>query len=298
MEDEKIAFQHRLEFFGYRFIEKLICSIPDRSLAAVARFFSFLTFYMLRIRRKVTLDNLQLAFPEKGDKWRRTTAYFSYLHFSLMILEFMKMQKWDLKRIEQKIKKLNIEEALQAYKNGKGGIIVSGHFGNWEMGASYLFGRGIQSAVLQQRQKNILVNERMIKYRQKWGMEIIYSKGGVRAGEVALKKGKLIALLGDQDAGHRGVFVPFFNRSSSTHIGAAVLSLRSNAPLFLGKCTRITAQTFHFTIKPILLPEQMSLTEENVQRVTADIQKHLEEEVRKNPEQYFWMHRRWKTNPP
>ena len=296
--EEKTAVLHRLEFFGYQFIEKLVCSIPDKSLPAVARFFAFLTFYLLRIRRKVTFYNLQIAFPEKDDQWRRMTAYFSYLHFSLMILEFMKMQKWDLKRIEQKIKRLNIEEALQAYKNGKGGIIVSGHFGNWEMGASYLFGRGIQSAVIQQRQKNILVNERMKKYRQKWGMEIIYSKGGVKSGEIALKKGKIIALLGDQDAGSRGVFVPFFGRSSSTHIGAAVLALRSNAPLFLGKCTRITTQTFHFTIKPIPLPDQLNLTDEKVRLVTTEIQKYLETEVRKNPEQYFWMHRRWKTAPP
>jgi KDO2-lipid IV(A) lauroyltransferase len=298
IKEKKIPFLQRLEFFGYQFIEKLVCSIPDGSLPGVARFFAFLTFYLLRIRRQVSLANLQIAFPEKDAAWRRSMAYFSYLHFSLMILEFMKMQKWDLKRVEQKIEKLDIEVALKSYKAGKGGIIVSGHFGNWELGASYLFGRGVRSAVIQQRQHNILVNERMKEYRQKWGMEVIYSRGGVKASEIAVKKGKIIALLGDQDAGERGVFVPFFGRLSSTHIGAAVLKLRSGAPLFLGTCIRLTCQKFYFTIKPILLHDQLNLTDENVGMVTAEIQKHLEKEVRKHPKQYFWMHRRWKTAPP
>ena len=116
MEEEKIPVLHRLEFFGYQFIEKLVRSIPDGSLPGVARFFAFLTFYLLRIRRQVSLANLRIAFPEKDADWHRSVAYFSYLHFSLMILEFMKMQKWDLPRVEQKIERLDIEAALNSYQ--------------------------------------------------------------------------------------------------------------------------------------------------------------------------------------
>ena len=70
--------QQRLEFLGYRIIEKLVCSIPDDGLPGMARPFAFLIFYILRIRRKVSLENLKIAFPEKSDQWRKKTAYFFY----------------------------------------------------------------------------------------------------------------------------------------------------------------------------------------------------------------------------
>jgi KDO2-lipid IV(A) lauroyltransferase len=298
MEEKKIPFLHRLEFFGYQFVEKLVCSIPDDALPGVARFFAFLTYYLLRIRRKVTLNNLQLAFPEKNSHWRSITAYFSYLHFSLMILEFMKMQKWGVNRLKQKIPILKIEDILQAYQERRGGVLVSGHFGNWEMAMGYLFSQGVESIVIQQRQNNSLIDKRMKELRQKWGMKIIYPRGAVQQAERIIKKGKIVGLLGDQDAGNRGVFVPFFGQPSSTHFGAAVMSLKSHAPLFVGICPRLNCQTFQFIVKKITLPDFFNLTDEMVQKVTAEIQKHLEQAIRKYPEQYFWMHRRWKTPPP
>lgn len=295
--DEKAPFLHRLELLGYVFIEKLVCSIPDRSLASMARFFAFLAYQILRIRRQVTFSNLQITFPHRGERWRKKVAYFSYLHFALMILEFMKMQKWDVKRIEQKVMRQDIDELLQAAQRSKGGILISGHFGNWEIAMGYLHGKGVKSVVIQQRQNNRLINERMRKLRQKWGMEIIYPRGAVESSEQALAEGKIVGLLGDQDAGERGVFVPFLGQLASTHIGAAVLKLRSKAPLFVGFCRRLKSSNFEFFCQSIQVPDSLVVNDDNVRMVTAEIQKYLEHTIRRYPEQYFWMHRRWKTTP-
>lgn len=292
------TFQHRIEYQGFHLAEKLVDSLPDHSLPSVARFLAFLAYYIIRIRRRVSLENLKLAFPDKSVKWRNRIAYFSYLHFSLMILEFMKMQKWSQEHLEERVSRANIEKPIRLVKSGRGAIIVSGHYGNWELAVNYYFVRGIRSAVIQQRQKNDLVDRRMKEWRERWGLQIIYPRGAVQNCEKALKAGEMIALLGDQDAGKRGVFVPFFNRPASTHIGAAILHMKTGAPLFTGLSTRVDAFRFDIDMLPVKDRPKLEFSRENLQILTTDLMRLLEKSIRKHPEQYFWMHRRWKTAPP
>ncbi len=292
-----ITLQHRLEFWGYRGIEKLIYALPDHTLPGLARFFAFLAYRILGIRKKVTLDNLKIAFPESTEAWRERTAYRSYLHFAMVMLEFMKMGKWSADQLRTKMEILEIDDFTDAQRQEKGVVIVSGHFGNWEVAIGYLHLLDVRSAVIQQRQKNALVNERMKVLREKWGMEIIYPRGAVKESIKALRKGKAVALLGDQDAGDRGVFVPFFGRMSSTHVGAALMALKTGAPVILGICTRTASNHFKLefqTISDSGLPKNLHSA---VEELTARHTRMLEAAIRKNPEQYFWMHRRWKTPP-
>ena len=292
---EKISFQHKLEYFGYSLIEKFATSIPDHALTGVARFFAFLGFHVLRIRRKVAIRNLSLVFPNKSNEWYRTTAYFSFLHFSMMILEFMKMSKWSGNRVKGKLAISNITEFQEAVHKGKGAILISGHFGNWEIAMGYLFLLGNRFVVIQQRQKNRLVNNRMKTLREKWGMEIILPRGAVDQSVIALKNKKVVALLGDQDAGKRGIMVPFLGQMSATHVGAAALYLKTGVPIFIGTCPRIKTQKFNLDIKPVPINESGKKTKTTIEDVTLAMVKELEKSIRKYPHQYFWMHRRWKT---
>jgi KDO2-lipid IV(A) lauroyltransferase len=292
---EKISFQHRLEYFGYSLIEKFATSIPDHALVGVARFFAFLGFHVLRIRRKVAIRNISLVFPNKSFEWCRTTAYFSFLHFSMMILEFMKMSKWSGNRIKEKVATSNATEFQHSVQKGKGAILVSGHFGNWEIAMGYLFLLGSQFVVIQQRQKNRLVNNRMKTLREKWGMEIILPRGAVEQSVIALKNKKVVGLLGDQDAGKRGIMVPFLGQMSATHVGAAALYLKTGVPLFVGTCVRVKTQRFDIDIRTVPLKKSGEKTKPTLEEVTISMVKELEKSIRKYPQQYFWMHRRWKS---
>ncbi len=296
--EKRVSLQHRLEGFGYHMVEKLVASLPDATLPAVARSFAFLIFTLLRIRRNVTQENLKRAFPHKTELWRKQIAYHSYLHFCLMILEFMKMNHWSVSQLKRRLQKTKIENLLNALANQHSAIIVSGHFGNWEIGIGYLDQIGIASTVIQQRQKNPIINHKMKVLREKWGTEIVYTRGAVQNCEKAIHKGRLVALLGDQDAGDRGVFVPFFGRLSSTHIGAAVLQINTGVRIFLGVCVRLTATRFELKMIEIPGQHQAQLSDTSIERLTGNIMRALEKEIRKRPSQYFWMHRRWKTPPP
>jgi KDO2-lipid IV(A) lauroyltransferase len=292
-----ITFQHRLEFLGYRFIEKLICSLPDHSLPSFARPFAFFLYHVIGIRKKVTLDNLNIAFPEKSLAWKKKIAYNSYFHFLIMILEFMKLQRWSHRKLNSKFRLAEMEKLFPVLQQGKGAILVSGHFGNWEVAMAYLHYHQIRSTAIQQNQQNDLINQRMKALRQQWGIEIVDTRGAVKNCEIALQDGRVVALLGDQDAGHRGVFVPFFSRLASTHIGAAVLHLRTGSPLFLATCNRVFHRQFDFCFYPINGLKDNAVSDENVHYLTSRLMIQLEKAIQKYPEQYFWMHKRWKSSP-
>jgi len=295
---DKISLRHRLEFFGYSTMERFILSLPDHTLPNISRFFAFLAFYLLKIRRGVSIQNLKLAFPNKSTGWYKRKAYFSYLHFGMVILEFMKMQKWGTDKINSKVCELNTEEFFKEAKLKKGVILVCGHFGNWEIGMARIYLQGISSAVIQQRQNNVLVNNKMTKLREKWGMSIIYPGGAVDASKKVLKQGYLLGLLGDQDAGKRGTIVSFFNQKSSTHVGAASLHIQTSVPIFYGSCIRLSTNSFKLKISRIPNLKKKYTFDDEIQKITQKYTLNLQREVERYPEQYFWMHRRWKTFHP
>jgi KDO2-lipid IV(A) lauroyltransferase len=295
---DKISLRHRLEFFGYSTMERFILSLPDHTLPNISRFFAFLAFYLLKIRRGVSIQNLKLAFPNKPTGWYKRIAYFSYLHFGMVILEFMKMQKWGTDKINSTVCELDTEEFLNEAKLKKGVILVCGHFGNWEIGMARIYLQGISSAVIQQRQNNVLVNNKMTKLREKWGMSIIYPGGAVDASKKVLKQGYLLGLLGDQDAGERGTIVSFFDQKSSTHVGAASLHIQTSVPIFYGSCIRLSTNSFKLKISRIPNLKMKHNFDDGIQKITQKYTLNLQREVERYPEQYFWMHRRWKTFHP
>ncbi len=295
---EKIAFRFRLEYWGYSLFEKVIGAIPERMLPRVASALAWFIFHVVRIRREVTLQNLAIAFPEKSHKWRKKVGYRSYRHFVLVISEFFKMARWSAEHLNDIVLQADIESFLQDYRQGKGAVVVSGHFGNWEVGVGYLHLRRVESAVIQQRQKNPLVDAHMRRLRERWGMKVIYTRGAVLNSIKQLRQGRMVALLGDQDAGSRGVFVPFFGRPSSTHVGAAILTLKTEAPLYFASCLRVGEAKYRIRMEKIPIPRKWLGKKEHVQEITVAFTAKLEEWVRRYPEQYFWMHRRWKTSLP
>lgn len=287
-----MKFMHLLEYSGYRMLEFAVTAIPSGWFEAVSRFLGRLAFRKIKIRREVSLNNLKIAFPEATEEWRAQIAEASYIHFTRMVLEFMKMRKWTFREIQQMVD-YEGDVPLERIAEMPPGIIVSGHFGNWEVGIGFLHTFGLKSTVIQQRQKNLGVNERMKKLREKWGMEIVYPRGAVRACVQAIGRGRWVALLGDQDAGDRGVFVPFFNRLSSTHVGAAAIHLKTGAPLYTANCVRKENGRFQLELKKLPFNG-----EETLESIVAQYNLELERAIRQHPEQYFWMHRRWKTAAP
>lgn len=192
-----------------------------------------------------------------------------------------------------------IEHIQNAIEGGRGGILATGHLGNWEFLNAYLASVGVPITVAVRELDDSRVDQLITTLRTRFGSEVILR--GTSAGRElirALGKGRGVGLLIDQDIPSiPGVFVPFFGHPAWTPSGAAVLAIRARCPLMPGFIHRKPDGTHKIKIyPPIEVPTEGSLAEK-VEKMTAAATAAAEWQVRAWPEQWVWMHRRWRTRP-
>ncbi|RPJ41678.1 MAG: lipid A biosynthesis acyltransferase, partial [Candidatus Latescibacterota bacterium] len=181
---------------------------------------------------------------------------------------------------------------------GRGAILFTGHYGNFDLFAATIAARGYPLSVVVQKQRNSLVEARLTLTRERMGERVIARGGGAREILRALERNEFIAILGDQDAHEGGVFVDFFGRPASTPRGPARLARLAGAPLVFAVLERVEDGTHVARIEDPIYPEAGSDEEAEVVRLTTAVTRLLEGAVRRRPDHYLWVHRRWKTRPP
>ena len=179
-----------------------------------------------------------------------------------------------------------------------GSLLVTGHYGNWEIAAAAVAARGVPIAAIVRRQGNRVVDERLQQLRNNLGVETIYQGQAPARVPRILRANGVVGIVGDQDARRSGVFVPFFNRLASTHRGPALFALRLNAPVFSCIARRLPGDDVRYEIIGKRVEyERTGNLDRDVLALTTELASRLEKEVRAAPEQYFWFHKRWKTRP-
>jgi len=252
---------------------------------------------LARVRRDLVEANLRRAFPEKDDDWRRRVASASYRHLGREALAMAALGARSADEIRERTPIRGWEALEPAIARGRGVVMVTAHLGNWELGGASLAVRGIGVDAVVQRQRNRLVDREIVRTREALGVRIIDRRHASRLVLPALRAGRVVGFVADQDAGRNGVFVPFFGSPASTHRGAALFAIRADAPLFVGVAVRMADGRYDCRAVEIVTDRSGPL-DEAILRITAAFTKQIEDEVRTAPEQYFWLHRRWKTRPP
>ncbi|MGH1363109.1 MAG: lysophospholipid acyltransferase family protein [Calditrichia bacterium] len=284
------------EYSGFLLVIGFFRMIPEFALNRIANLLASLVFNVLKFRRETALDNVSVAFPELSVDEQKKIAYGSYHHFILMILEVVKSLGWRRDRIDTVVELTRPAWLKEIGAKGNGAVVMTGHFGNWELGTSRVTHQfWHEPYAIQQRQSNPFVDAAMVRFRERLGAGLIYSRGAMRQGLAELKRGHALALLCDQDGGKRGVFVPFFGKMASTPIGSALLHLRSNKPIYFYSCVRTGPMKYLMDMEEIVVETDGEVNQKNLTAVTAAAIASLERYVRKYPTQYLWMHKRWKT---
>ncbi len=291
--------RHRIELAGVRLLVALPRGFPLRVSVKLGGVLGILAFDVVRVRRGVTLENLNRAFGDSfgaGEKVRIGRA--SYVNFAKSIIEFAslgRLKKEDYPRI---VRFEGLEHLEGPLARGHGVIAVTGHFGSWELLGAGVASCGLPVDFLVGEQANSLVNDLMNDLRRSAGIGIIERGVAARGVFEALKKGRIVALLADQDAGKAGVFVDFFGSPASTFQGPAQFACRTGSPLVGCAIVRRADETHDAILFPPIYPKAGVDRDAEVLRLTREHMKILEDCVRRYPEQYFWAHRRWKTKPP
>lgn len=229
-----------------------------------------------------------------------TTA--TYENLFVFSMEFVHLGKWDKQKIAKRIAEIEGEEYfLNFSKSGDPYIAVTGHIGNWElMGAYFASCRDVPVAVVAKPLHNPYVEEMVNNVRTKNGMEVISTREDAAKDILkALRKGKNVVFLADQDARRSGIFVDFFGKKASTFPGPALFAIRSGCPILPVFDIRMKNYRHKIIFYPPIYPTGVSKNrEEAVEEITRRHVGVLEDVIRRYPEQYFWFHKRWKTEPP
>ena len=285
--------KHFLPYLFLRFVCVLLMLLPLRLVYLLAEFIGYLGFYVFRFRRDVVLENLAIAFGMELHEGQRTAlAARSYKQIAMTFLELMIAPRLR-KQIQQMWTLEQQELLLNLLSQGNGLVCVSGHLGNWEFqGAAIANLLAEHFTVAAVQQSNPYINRFVTRRRNAMSMQVAGSKEAMKLLVRALRNHKAIGLVADQNAGLSAVFVDFFGKTAATMPGPAQLALKYRAPLVVFVALRTGPAKFK------VLAEQVPVQEDDtVESLTQRHVKVLESYIRKHPEQYFWLHRRWKTRP-
>jgi Kdo2-lipid IVA lauroyltransferase/acyltransferase len=293
------------DYAVYLAIRVAICIVQMLTLSASRRLAGLGAWLLYRLDRRHRLvadDNLKHAFPDSHDDRERDRMVRAvYLHFCSVLIEIAQLpRKLHAHNWKHYLSLDNEPAILGALLDERPSLFVTGHIGNWEMGGFAIGMLGFSTYAIARKLDNPYLNDFLLyRFRERTGQRILYKDGDFDRIQAALSSGGVIATLGDQDAGQRGLFVPFFGRPASTHKAVALLALEFNATmLVIGACRTGGLLHYKVAVEDVIRPEEYAGRGDAVRAITQRFTAALERLVRRSPEQYFWLHRRWKHQPP
>jgi KDO2-lipid IV(A) lauroyltransferase len=293
-----------MEYLLLRLAEGIAWLTPRPVAFLFARWIGRFAWAVVRIRRRVTLENLAYAFPEKTEKERRRIARGAYENLAMMGIELLRARHLDTPTVLDRVALDRESEAafLMALREERGAIVVSGHYANWELLAARIAAIGVPSVVVVQDQRNPLMDRDLKATRRRFGLELAGRGVAVRSVLKTLQGGGAVLMLADQDAGTREtLFIDFFGRPASTYRGPATFSVRSGAPLIGAwihrEGGRYRARLERLDAEALTDLEPGADEETRIRTLTETYVAWLEANIRKDPSQYLWLHRRWKSRP-
>lgn len=250
-------------------------------------------------RRQRVLDNLSHAFPDWTQEQREKLARGSFEHFMKLVVELavtprvMHADTW-----ARHVHFRDMGESLKWLNAGNPAIVLTGHVGNWEMLGYTNALMGYPVDALARPIDNPLVNRWVLDVREQRGLKIITKFDATDRMLDVISSGGQLGFVADQNAGKKGIFVPFFNRMASTYKSIGLLAISQNVPIMCGFARRV-GSGFHYELSTvdIIHPHEWKEQRDPLFYVTARYSRAIETMVRRCPEQYLWMHRRWKSRP-
>ena len=295
--------QQLVDAVAYAAVRVAICviqSLPRSRCETWARALSGLLANRVKIRRSVVRDNLRQAFPEWTPEQAREAARGMWEHLFLMVIEIAHSRRVIRKTTWRRHLRIHgMERMVRALWADRPKVVLSGHFGNFEMSAFVfgLFGFRIHSVA--RELDNPLLDRFVTGFRESRGQVILPKKGSAPDVAVVLEQNGVIGLLGDQAAGPRGCWVDFFGRPASVHKAIGVFALSSAAPVLVCSATRRGNRLFDYDLRLEGLADPASGGPESadLRAISQWYTALLERAIRRAPEQYWWVHRRWRGQP-
>ncbi len=294
----KHPIRRRLMYLGFQGLRTVVQMLPLRAARAVGRGFGTIVFIAVRSQRQLTLTHLRYAFGESLSLHQcRMVARGVFRNLGQNAMEWLLLPKLSSKDVAGMIQGQGIEHVRNALAEGNGAIVITPHFGNWELIAIYLRSFGFEGGVLARRLRYPEYESFLISMRGAKGVPT-FVRGSIKEVAKVLRANQIIGILPDQDTDSvEGIFVDFFGHPAYTPVGPAALSMMTGAPII--PCFMIRdGLDFRLVIEPPLRAARTSDDRKQaLKELTQAWSAVLESYVRRYPDHWVWMHRRWKTKP-
>lgn len=292
--------RHRLEAGIVSVVAAMSRPVPERLSQGVGALVGAFAGSMLRIRRRTVDQNLRLAFPDWSQRRRDAIARAAYRHLGREAMSLLRLGTLGPDEVRERTEIIGGVALREAVEEGRGVILLAGHLGNWEIAGAALAARGVPLDAVVRRQSNPLSDRRIREMREHFGMRVLYRHNATRPVLKGLREGRAVVLVADQNTGGKGsgVFVDFFGVPASAARGPGVLSFRTGASVLFMSIFRLPGTPARYRLELKALEVSRDQGPDAYAREVVQLFHHcLETEVRKQPEQYFWFHRRWRTRP-
>ncbi len=252
------------------------------------------------VRRRVVLDNLNKALPELTPQQQKKLTRRMWRHLILMIFELAHAHR-KLRTVtwRKHVRLVNEVEMVARLLEDRPTVIVSGHFGNFEVAGLLLGILGFASFTIARPLDNPYLHRYFLKLRGRFGQFILPKEGVAPFVEHVLKNNGTLTVLGDQHGGPKGCWVDFFGQPASCHKALAVFTLTGDAPMMVSYARRRDRPLqFDLGLEASADPRTLSESQQSVKGLTQWYNQHLENIIRRDPDQYWWLHRRFRGEPP
>lgn len=290
--------RHDLGYLGLRVIlagGRLAPLALARGLGAVA---GRLATFLARSDRTRALANLELAFPERDDAWRRKVTRNCGRHLGVTFGEVAWLWSARPQAVLGRTRLGGLDAVAANLGPRRGVVLITAHCGNWEWMNLALGASGVPMSVAAREVYDPRLDEVARRLRGRFGGEtILRGEGAGQKLVQALHRGRVVGLLIDQEIDAPGAFVEFFGRPAWTPTGAATLALRTGSPVVAGFACRQDDGRMEVSLSLVASPERARHVEDVAAQMTASLTALIEAQIRAHPEQWVWMHRRWRRQP-
>jgi len=283
----------RDNYLLYKLGQSIALAVPPRIGYRIATFISDVRYIVARKDRRAVTDNLKAIFPDMPEREIRRIRIRVFRNFAKYLFDFFRFSKIDLDYIKKNIKIENIHYFDEALAKGKGVIALTGHLGNWELGAVMIALLGYPLWVVALEHQDKKVNDFFVEQRQSKGIKLMFLGKAARQCLRVLKENKILALAGDRDFTEKGVVVEFFGKNALLPLGPAAFSLTTGALIVPGFMMRNSDDSFTMKVeKPIIF----SPTGDKEKDRAALMRKYVEVfegYIRRYPDQWYMFRRFW-----
>lgn len=293
-----MTLKHHIEYTGVRLLMRMAGMLSPSGGDWIGERLGDLAFDLVRKRRALVQQHLARVFGHEYEpNALHHIARDVYRQLGRIATEHARLLTAETIDIRDRITVTGADHIAQARQQENGVILVTGHFGYWELLGASVAALGHPVAVVAKDQHNPAVNALIIKGRERLGMRVIPMATATHAILRTLRRNECIGLLMDQDAGAGGVFVNFLGLPASTYQGPALFALRSGAPIIPCFIIREGAERHRVVFESPIEVTPSGDESTDIQRYTQTYTTVLERYVRMYPDHWFWVHRRWKTRP-